>query len=108
MVKQQINDIGPAHFKTNIKKQRNNNYNLIKVLCEFIDNIIKKCKKINIITTLNETKLYEIKISDNYEKGFENINEKGENNPLNMGHIRDGQDDNDETSEFGIGMKAAA
>ncbi len=108
MVKQQVNDIGPAHFKSIIKQQRSNNYNLTKVLCEFIDNIIKKCDNINITTTLNDTKLYEIKISDNYEKGFENINEKGAKNPLNMGHIRDGQDDDNETSEFGIGMKAAA
>ena len=108
MVKQQLNDIGPAHFKSIMKQQRNNNYNLIKLLCEFIDNIIKKSKNIKITTTLNETKLYKIIISDNYEKGFENINEKGAKNPLNMGHIRDGQDDDDETSEFGIGMKAAA
>ena len=77
-------------------------------MCEFIDNIIKKCENINIITTLNENKLYQISISDNYDKGFEYINEKGANNPLNMGHIRNGQDNDDETSEFGIGMKAAA
>lgn len=107
MVKQ-TNDIGPAHFRSIMKQQRNNNYNLIKVLCEFIDNIIKKCKNIKIITILDNTKLYEIQISDNYEKGFENINEKGSKNPLNMGHMREGQDDDDETSEFGIGMKAAA
>jgi hypothetical protein len=106
--KSNMNNIGPAHFKSIIKQQRNNNYNLIKVLNEFIDNIIKKCKIINIKTMLNDNKLYEIKISDNYEKGFENINEKGSKNPFNMGHIRDGQDDDDETSEFGIGMKGAA
>ena len=58
MVKQQNNNIGAPHFYSVMKQQRNNNYNLIKVLCEFIDNIIKKCENINIITTLNENKLY--------------------------------------------------
>ena len=43
MVKQQNNNIGAPHFYSVMKQQRNNNYNLIKVLCEFIDNIIKKC-----------------------------------------------------------------
>ena len=40
--------------------------------------------------------------------GFENINEEGINNPFNMGHIKVGHDDDDETSEFGIGLKAGS
>jgi hypothetical protein len=103
-----ISDVGPAHFKSIVRQQRNNNYNLIKVFNEFIDNVIKKCNTINIETIINDGYLYEIKISDDYEKGFENINKTGSSNPFNMGHMRDGQDDDNETSEFGIGMKAGA
>ena len=53
-----ITDVGPAHFKSIVKQQRNNNYNLIKVLNEFIDNVIKKCNNINISTVIYEKYLY--------------------------------------------------
>ena len=100
---------GAPHFKSIAKHHRHANFNLEKVLNETIDNIIKKATKIHIFTEVdNEGRLQELKISDNYADGFVNINEHGINNPFNMGHIKSGHDDDEETSEFGVGLKAAA
>ncbi len=102
-------NVGGIHFKSQCKHIRHINYTLIKILCEFIDNVIKKCSDINISTVVSKNNyIHKITISDNYEKGFENILESREKNPFNMGHIRDGHDNDNETSEFGIGMKAGA
>lgn len=101
-------DVGGIHFKSKCKLIRHINYTLIKILCEFIDNVIKKCDQINIQTRVNNSQIYEIKISDNYLNGFDNILKSKHENPFNMGFIREGHDDDNETSEFGIGMKAGA
>ena len=53
-------------------------------------------------------KIYGIKISDSYEKGFENIKEEGEKNPFNMAHVKDSHNNDEETSEFGMGLKLAS
>jgi hypothetical protein len=100
---------GAPHFKSIAKHHRHANFNLEKVLNEAIDNVIKKATKISIFTEIDsEGRLQELKISDNYVDGFVNINEHGINNPFNMGHIKSGHDDDEETSEFGVGLKAAA
>ena len=62
MVKQQNNNIGAPHFYSVMKQQRNNNYNLIKVLCEFIDNIIKNIPYPEQIINKN---IPDIKFNDN-------------------------------------------
>ena len=41
-------------------------------------------------------------------KGFEHMFKEGTENPFNMTHMRSGQEDDEETSQFGIGMKAGA
>ena len=101
---------GTPHFKGIVNQCRSASYNFDMMINEFIDNIIKKCTEIKIKTLLDSesNRLYELRISDNYSLGFENILESGISNPFNMTHIRDGQLDDSETSEFGIGMKAAA
>jgi hypothetical protein len=100
---------GAPHFKSIAKNHRHANYNLEKAINEFIDNIIKLATKIHITTEVDsEGRLQELKVSDNYVFGFININEEGINNPFNMGHIKSGHDDDNETSEFGCGGKAAA
>ena len=100
---------GAPHFRTEAKKYRNANYTLEKVTNEDIDNIIKKATEIRLTTDVDsDGRLQELKISDNYINGFENINKEGVENPFNMGHIRSGHDADDETSEFGVGMKAGA
>ena len=100
---------GAPHFRTEAKKYRNANYTLEKVVNEDIDNIIKKATEIRLTTDVDsDGRLQELKISDNYINGFENINKEGVENPFNMGHLRSGHDADDETSEFGVGMKAGA
>ena len=100
---------GAPHFRSIAKQHRHANYNLEKALNEFIDNVIKLATCIHITTEVDsEGRLQELKISDDYRYGFINILEHGVNNPFNMGHIKSGHDDDDETSEFGCGGKAAA
>lgn len=104
-----LSEVGAPHFRTEARKYRNANYTFEKVINEAIDNIIKKATKIHVKTTIDgDGRLQEVKISDNYVNGFENINQKGVANPFNMGHKRPGHDVNDELSEFGVGMKSGA
>jgi len=100
---------GAPHFRSIAKQHRHANYNLEKAINELIDNVIKLTNVIHIFTEVDsEGRLQEIKVSDNYAHGFINISEQGINNPFNMGHIKSGHDDDNETSEFGCGGKAAA
>jgi hypothetical protein len=100
---------GAPHFKSIAKQYRHANYTLEKAINECVDNIIKKATEIHINTDVDDdNRLQELRISDNYKYGFESINELGIKNPFNMGHIKCGHDDDDETSEFGVGLKAGA
>ena len=99
---------GAAHFSSVANMHRQSNYTLDKVINEIVDNVIKKASQIHIQTRVIDSVLQELKISDNYLRGFENINEEGTRNPFNMGHMRSGHDDDDETSEYGVGLKAGA
>ena len=102
-------NIRPPHFKGMRRQYKNSGYTLFKILNEYIDNVAKIAKHVDIQVRVSSTGMVEsIAISDDCEKGFENINESGEKNPFNFAHMRPGQDDDDELSEFGIGMKAAA
>jgi hypothetical protein len=102
-------DTGAPHFRALLRQHRNANYTLDKVVDEAVDNIGKKAKHITISTHVNQIgKLEWIRVSDDYEKGFENIHQRGSKNPFNMGHIREGQYLDEETSEFGVGLKAGA
>jgi len=104
-----ILNTGAPHFKSVMKQHRHANYTLPKVTNEFIDNIIKKTDEIRIYTQVDDTnKLQEIRVSDNYIQGFDNLDSDGLNNPFNMGHIKSAHEDDSETSEFGVGMKAGA
>ena len=100
---------GAPHFRSVAKQHRHANYTLEKVINEAIDNIIKKATEIHLTTDIDsDGRLQELKISDNYVNGFESINQEGIANPFNMGHIKTGHDLDDETSEFGVGLKAGA
>jgi hypothetical protein len=101
--------VGCTHFKRERERYRQSDYTLFKAEKEFIDNIILKCSKVDVRTTLNSSgKIHGIRIHDDYEFGFENIEKEGTENPFNMTHMRSGQYSDSETSTFGIGMKAAA
>jgi hypothetical protein len=100
---------GAPHFRTLAKRLRNANYNYSKVIGEFLDYPVQKASKIHIRTEIDDTgRLQEISVSDNIYDGFVGITEIGAANPFNMGHEKLGHDDDNETSEFGVGMKAAA
>jgi len=102
-------NVGGTHFKRERERYRQSDYTLFKALKEFIDNIIFICKNIAVSIKLTDKgKIYGITISDDHEKGFENIKKTGIDNPFNMTHIRNGQQTDSETSTFGIGMKSAA
>ena len=104
-----ILNTGAPHFKSVMKQHRHANYTLAKVLNEFIDNIVKKTDEIRIFTQVDDAnKLQEVRVSDNYIHGFDNLDCDGVNNPFNMGHIKTAHNDDSETSEFGVGMKAGA
>jgi hypothetical protein len=97
------------HFKACVKHYRSADYNLPKILNEMIDNVIKICTECRIEIKLDDNgKIIEIKVSDNNIDGFKDIYKDGESNPFNMGHIRTEHDNDDVTSEFGIGLKAAS
>jgi hypothetical protein len=100
---------GAPHFSSLAKQHRHANYTLDKVCNEVVDNVIKKASEIYIITKIDDTgRLQELQISDNYVLGFHNIDAEGTSCPLNMGHISESHDCDDETSEFGVGLKAGA
>ena len=97
------------HFKSKLKQLRSSGYTFDKCLSDICDNVINKSKYIYIKFNTNDVgKLLSISFTDVYKNGFENINENNENNPFNMGHSRVGHNNDDETSEFGIGFKAAS
>lgn len=103
-------EVGCPHFKSYLRQYRSAGYTLIKALCEFIDNIIFLCSLIQISVRVDHLtqRVDRLKISDNYTNGIVSIHANGTSNPFNMSHMRIGQDDDEETSMYGIGMKAGA
>ena len=99
---------GIPHFKGTFKKARASDYSFEKAILDIFDNIIFKCNNIKIFLSFNNDKIHNIKISDDYNNGFENINEENESNPFNMAHVKEGHSDDKETSEFGMGFKLAS
>lgn len=99
--------VGGPHFKGTYEQERQGDYNLEKSLCEFVDNAITMCNTIKIKIKTKDYKIQNISISDNAD-GFVNMFEEGTSNPFNMTHMRKGQKDDAETSQFGKGLKAGA
>jgi hypothetical protein len=114
-------EIGCEHIKSIVKRTRSEPNNLVSALCDIVDNVVGEAFKLKkegsnddivvhlstIYSEVNKDELVELSISDNIPRGFENILKKGINSPLNLGHVRDGHTDDDETSEFGHGLKKA-
>jgi len=104
--------VGCSHFKSIVRIIRGENNSFTTSINDIIDNIHGLANKIGIkgiceIEILYDEYLniYKIIISDNIPHGFKDIFNDGVENPLNMGHIRLGHDDDNETSEFGTGFK---
>ena len=79
----------PSDFDTSLK--------------DLVDNIILKLALqsgvIKIKTWRKNGRNTKIKMSDNFVKGFENFHKNGAESPFNFIHMRDGHDDDNETSE---------
>ena len=101
-------NVGGTHFKGERRKYKQSDYTLKKSKKEFLDNVILWCNNIELNVMLEDGILNRMIISDDYKNGFENIDKDGVENPFNMTHIRSGQNDDNQTSQFGIGMKAGA
>ena len=102
--------IGVPPFKGTLKQARASGYTFKRATSDILDNIINKCKNIKVETEFNveSDRLYTINFYDDYQGGFENLKNEGESNPFNMAHIRAGHMEDEETSEFGMGLKLAA
>ena len=104
--------VGCSHFKSNVGIIRGENNSFISCINDIIDNIhglsnklgIKGICKIDILYDENAN-IYKLTIADNIPHGFKDIFNEGVDNPLNMGHIRTGHSDDNESSEFGTGFK---
>jgi len=105
--------IGCQHFKSVRKQIHAENNTTISALCDIIDNVVGianvngESYTCNLTTKYADGLLYSIRIEDNVSHGFKDIRKEGMDNPLNMGHIRIGHEDDRESSEFGTGMKKA-
>lgn len=100
--------INVPHFKGTLKKARASDYTTKKATLDIIDNIITLCSSLLMIIEFGHNSIKQIRFSDNYKPGFDKINEDGECNPFNMAHVKDGHNDDNETSEFGMGFKLAS
>jgi len=104
--------VGCLHFKSTVKQIRAENNTFTSSINDIIDNIHGLASKLKIpgicdihLLYDDQQNMYKVLISDNIPHGFKDIFNQGIDNPLNMGHIRLGHDDDDETSEFGTGFK---
>ncbi len=108
--------IGCQHFKSRVKEIRAENNTIKSALDDLIDNPYGIANTIrntyldfkvrcDIDILYSDNRIYEICVSDNLPNGFDKIMDKGMDNPINMGHIRSGHEDDSESSEFGTGMK---
>jgi hypothetical protein len=87
----------------------NSNYTLVKGQNEFIDYPILNSNNIRMNINVSDAgKISKITISDMCSGGFINILSQGNENPFNMGHIRNGHISDNDISEYGTGMKQAA
>ena len=98
--------VGCPHFRKMVKQIRGDNNNIYTCISDIVDNA-DKAERCNVELVFIGDKIHKIIISDNLITGFEGLNESGIHHPLNMTHDRDGQSDDDISSEFGRGMKVS-
>ena len=109
--------IGCQHFKSIAKIILGENNTIHSAMGDICDNIYGIANMLMMVASFmarcsieimyEENSIYKIKISDNITHGFKDIHKHGTDNPLNMGHIRIGQQEDLESSEFGTGLKKA-
>ena len=104
--------IGTGHFKDYVKKTvRVNGSRFMENIFETLDYPLNNPDVKNVsITSIHsdDSKLFEITVSDDKRNGFDDIDEELSRNPFNINHNRKGHADNNETSQFGGGLKNGA
>jgi hypothetical protein len=102
--------IGTPHFKGILKQARASGYTFNRAINDILDNVILIASNVKVFINQKADidKLDSIIFYDDYEKGFERLRLEGSKNPFNMAHLRVGHNSDDETSEFGMGLKLAS
>ena len=102
--------VGPPHLREMIRNWRKGYpSDLARSLGDLIDNTIDKAVNITVELIIGTNdKIYNIIVSDDNEDGFENIFEEGSKSPFCFASVREGHTNDDETSEYGTGMKLSA
>ena len=101
-------DVGGPHFRREWDICRRSDYTLHKITGELVDGVIKDCSEIHLKTVITDGYLSEYRCSDNKDRGFEKIREKGTDNPMNFTHMRTGQNDDNCLSQNGRGLKGGS
>ena len=101
--------VGAPHFRQYAKGVRGSNYTFTRAILDLIDNAILIATELSIRLIMNEdsTAIERILIQDDVPHGFENIHESDSSSPLHIGHERDGQQHDGETSQYGRGLNDA-
>jgi len=96
------------HFRKQVEAIRGSTYTFQRALGDLIDTPIFLSTKISIqVLPSTDGKVNTILIHDDVPNGFENIRKQSSANPFNMGHEREGQSCDNETSQYGRGMSEA-
>ena len=103
--------ISCPHFSQSRKKLRASPYSFLNALTDILDNVIMSAYTMTVrVQALTDSinNVHTLHYCDDYQHGFKNIKDEGSSNPFNFGHMKDGHNDDAETSEFGTGLKSAA
>jgi hypothetical protein len=96
------------HFRKQVEAIRGGTYTFQRALCDLLDYPVLQAETISIeLVPSAHGKIESIRIHDDVSHGFENIHKAGSANPFNMGHEREGQSYDNETSQYGRGMSEA-
>ena len=101
-------NVGSKHFAGYRREKLHSGNNFFTCLSEFGDYPVSNAKKCEFIFKPGDRGFYEIIIKDDAEGQWENLDEPGRRNPLNMSHESDDHGDNKNNGAFGQGFKSGA
>jgi len=101
--------IGCSHFRSDVKKIRRGSYTIEDAITDILDNIKYDFTGDLKITRNDNGRAIKFQFCDNDKEGFgEKIYSNGTENPLCMGHETPNHDDDNLSSEFGVGLKESS